>query len=158
VVEATQTEARALGDPTRHRIFRYMADAQRPVGVAELTEFVRLNHNAVRHIPGSADSVDLLEEEMIRRGFRPLRSERGRRVNFVLGRCPFAEVASEDPETVFQLHLGLAEGLADGLGGLEVERLVVKETKQGGCPLVVQRWQQDERSRPVPCSLHEPAT
>jgi predicted ArsR family transcriptional regulator len=41
-------QAQALGDPTRHRIFRYITDADHPVGVAELTAEVRLNHNAVR--------------------------------------------------------------------------------------------------------------
>ena len=30
-----QSEARALGDPTRHRLFRYIVDAPRPVGVRE---------------------------------------------------------------------------------------------------------------------------
>ncbi len=43
-----QAQARALGDPTRHRIFGYVAQAHHPVGVAELTELVGLNHNAVR--------------------------------------------------------------------------------------------------------------
>lgn len=209
-----QVEARALGDPTRHRIFRYIADAERPVGVAELTEFVQLNHNAVRqHLavlvdarlvleemenrtrpgrprllyrlhpeaagswgtPGAyawlagllssalrrglssrqigyqegrrwadraedrADPADPLETEMVARGFRPVRSGRGRRIDFVLERCPFEDVASEDPETICQLHLGLAEGLAEGLGDLEVERLVAKNPKRGGCRLVVRR-------------------
>ena len=32
-----QEQAKALGDPTRHRIFRYVADADRPIDVAELT-------------------------------------------------------------------------------------------------------------------------
>lgn len=41
-------QGHAMGDPTRHRIFRYIAQADRPVGVAELTEHVQLNHNAVR--------------------------------------------------------------------------------------------------------------
>lgn len=218
MVEEVQLEARALGDPTRHRIFRYIVDAARPVGVSELTEYVGLNHNAVRQhlavlkdaslvvedvesrdkpgrprlmyrihpeaagnwgtsgsyawlasllsdavrrrldprqvgrqdghrraaeIAGGADPADLLEEEMSRRGFRPARSERGRRVEFVLGRCPFAEVASEDPDTICQLHLGLAEGLTEGLGGLEVERLVLKNAMRGGCRLVVRRCQGD---------------
>ena len=31
-----QTEARALGDPTRHGIFRHLVDAARPVDIAEL--------------------------------------------------------------------------------------------------------------------------
>lgn len=43
-----QQRARALGDPTRHRIFQYLADADRPVGVAELTSHFGLNHNAIR--------------------------------------------------------------------------------------------------------------
>lgn len=43
-----QQAAKALGDPTRHRIFRYVAEAVAPVGVAELTGFMSLNHNAVR--------------------------------------------------------------------------------------------------------------
>jgi predicted ArsR family transcriptional regulator len=214
VVVEMQIEARALGDPTRYRIFRYIVDAQRPVSVAELTNYVQLNHNAVRqHLavlkdaslvvedlesretpgrprllyrlaleaagtwgtPGAyawlagllsdalrrkldprqvgcqeghkraaelsdgGDPVDLLEDEMKRRGFRPVRSERGRRIQFVLGRCPFADVASEDPGTICQLHLGLAEGLIEGLGGLNLERLVEKNPRRGGCRLVVRR-------------------
>lgn len=43
-----QKQAKALGDPTRHRIFRYIADAPIPVGVRELTEWFQLNHNAIR--------------------------------------------------------------------------------------------------------------
>ena len=43
-----QEQARALGDPTRHEIFRYIADASRPVDVAELTAHLGLNHNAIR--------------------------------------------------------------------------------------------------------------
>jgi predicted ArsR family transcriptional regulator len=43
-----QEEARALGDPTRHAVFRYVADAARPVDVAELTAHLGLNHNAIR--------------------------------------------------------------------------------------------------------------
>lgn len=212
--DSLQQQARALGDPTRHRIFRYIADAGEPVGVAELTDQVQLNHNAVRQhlavlkdaglvteyveersrpgrprllyrlhpevtdrweapgsyswlaallagavrrrqeprqvgrqeghrraaeLPAGADRVDLLEEEMARRGFRPVRVEKGRRVEFVLGRCPFAEVAASDPETVCQLHLGVAEGLVEGLGGLEVERLVRKDPHRAGCRLAVRR-------------------
>jgi predicted ArsR family transcriptional regulator len=209
-----QREASALGDPTRNRLFRYIANATEPVGVAELTDYVRLNHNAVRqHLavlkeaglvveetekrnrigrprllyrlhpeaaglwgtPGpyawlaqllsqvvqrnedprqvgrregarlatqlyrAADPIDLFEETLARRGFRPTRSERGRRVDFVLGRCPFAEVASEHPETVCRLHLGLAEGLADAVGDLDLERLVPKNARRAGCRVVVRR-------------------
>lgn len=212
--ESLQQEARALGDPTRHRIFRYIADADTPVGVSELTDFVQLNHNAVRqHLavlkdaglvmeevedrsrpgrprllyrlhpeaserwggagayswlagllaaalrlregprrvgraegrrlaagtPAGADRVEAFEEELTRRGFRPVRSDRGRRVEFVLGRCPFAEVAASDPATVCDLHLGLAEGMAEQLGGLEVQRLVPRDAHRAGCRLAVRR-------------------
>jgi len=43
-----QEQARALGDPTRHAIFRYVCDAERAVDVAELTRHFGLNHNAIR--------------------------------------------------------------------------------------------------------------
>jgi hypothetical protein len=50
-----QREARALGDPTRHRLFRHIAAAPEPVGVAELTDLVQLNHNDVA--AGNPDTV-----------------------------------------------------------------------------------------------------
>lgn len=209
-----QHEARALGDPTRHRLFRYVADAPGPVTVAELTGYVGLNHNAVRQhlsvlksaglvieeperrdrpgrprllyrlhpeaagrwdtpgaytwlasvlstavrrgqgprqtgrqeghrraaeLAGHGDPVDLLEEEMARRGFRPTRITRGHRTEFVLGRCPFADVAVADPETICQLHLGIAEGFAEGLGNLTVEGLEVEEARRAGCRLSLRR-------------------
>ena len=212
--EELQQEARALGDPTRHRLFRYIAEAPGPVGVAELTDFVRLNHNAVRQhlavlkdaglvaeeverrsrpgrprllyrlhpeaagrwgtpgayawlasllsdavrrrldprqvgrqdghlraaeLAGPGDSADLLQAEIARRGFRPRRFERGRKVELVLERCPFAEVAESDPDTVCQLHLGLTEGLAEGLGGLAVEKFLVKSPHSAGCRLTFRR-------------------
>lgn len=214
VEDELQREARALGDPTRHRLFRYIAEAPGCVGVAELTDFVRLNHNAVRQhlvvlkeaalvveeveersrpgrprllyrlapeaagrwgtpggyawlasllsealrrhveprqvgrdeghrrgteLAGSGERVDLLEGEIERRGFRPTRAEEGRTVEFVLGRCPFADVARSDPDTVCKLHLGLAEGLAEGLGHLDVEELVAKDPDRAGCRLTVRR-------------------
>jgi predicted ArsR family transcriptional regulator len=207
-------EARALGDPTRYRLFRYIVDSEGPVGVAELTTYVQLNHNAVRqHLAvlkdaelvvenvetratpgrprllyrlhpeaagkwgtsgayawlagllsnaleynlssrqvgrqeglkrgckcsGADDSVGAMERELVRSGFRPARSERGRQVDFVLGRCPLEEVAAGKPGIVCQLHLGLVEGLAEGLGGVTVDRLTPKDPHRAGCRLVVKR-------------------
>lgn len=43
-----QEQARALGDPTRHAIFRHIAQAGRAVGIAELNEQFPFNHNAIR--------------------------------------------------------------------------------------------------------------
>ena len=210
-----QQEAKALGDPTRHRIFRYVAESAVPVRVAELTAHMGLNHNAIRqHLailvdagllleelepesgrPGrralqyrlhpeaagawgtegpyellaallaealerqatpqeigeeagrraaievrdGSDVMDVLEAEMERRGFRPTRTDKGSRVDFVLGRCPFEEVAATNANTVCQLHLGLAEGLARGLGGVEVVRLAAKNPHRAGCRVVLRR-------------------
>jgi len=59
---ALQVQARALGDPTRHRIFRYLADANGPVDVAELTVHFSLNHNAIRqHLAKLVDAGLVLE-------------------------------------------------------------------------------------------------
>ena len=43
-----QQQAKALGDPTRHGIFRYLVDASDRVDVAEITARFGLNHNAIR--------------------------------------------------------------------------------------------------------------
>jgi predicted ArsR family transcriptional regulator len=214
MAEDLQLQARALGDPTRHRLFRYIADAPAPVTVAELTRYARLNHNAIRQhlavlkdaglvteeaerrdrpgrprlmyrlhpeaagewatpgayawlarllsaalrggqdarqagrqeghrraaeMPSPADPADLLQQEMSRRGFRPARKDKGPEIEFTLTRCPLAEVAAADPQTICQLHLGLAEGLTEGLGGLITDRLVIKPARHAGCRLIVRR-------------------
>jgi predicted ArsR family transcriptional regulator len=45
---SVQVQARALGDPTRHDVFRYVVDAGREVDVPELTAHFGLHHNAIR--------------------------------------------------------------------------------------------------------------
>jgi len=56
------TEAKALGDPTRNRIFRYIDDAKRPVYVDELTDLLHVNHNAVRqHLAVLKDAQLVIE-------------------------------------------------------------------------------------------------
>ena len=62
-----QLEAKALGDPTRHRLFRYIADAQAPVTVAELTVYAGLNHNAIRQHLAVLKDAGLVTEEAERR-------------------------------------------------------------------------------------------
>ncbi len=60
-----QQQARALGDPSRHAIFRYVVEAERPVGVAELTDHLGLHHNAVRqHLSKLVDAGLLLPGTM----------------------------------------------------------------------------------------------
>jgi predicted ArsR family transcriptional regulator len=61
--ERIQRQARALGDPTRHAIFRAIADASEPVDVATLTRHVGLNHNAVRQHLAKLCAAGLVLEE-----------------------------------------------------------------------------------------------
>ena len=204
-----QLQARALGDPTRHSIFRYIADAEGPVGVAELTEHLSLNHNAIRqHLaklleaglviesslrggrPGrprlvyeidpSADTrwgvlspyerlslllvekirsgdpavdvgsraarqfratastpdevVSNLTDTMTRLGFEPQTRLRGKRIDVVLGRCPFEAAALADPDTVCSLHLGLAQGLVADTD-IVIDGLVVNDPRRARCRL-----------------------
>lgn len=63
-----QEEARALGDPTRHAVFRYVAGAAEPVDVAELTRLFGLNHNAIRQHLAKLVEVGLLAEATQRGG------------------------------------------------------------------------------------------
>jgi predicted ArsR family transcriptional regulator len=215
VPDELQVQARALGDPTRFRIFRYIFEAARPVDVAELTSYTQLNHNAVRqHLavltsaglvtegqeertrpgrprllyeaaPDSAglwgrpgpyeelaaslaealragsspedvgrrlglararemarrgqvgDALEALEREVARAGFKPLRRERPHGLELVLERCPFESAAAVNAKAVCSLHLGLARGLAEGIGGVEVEGLVPKNPHKAGCRLLV---------------------
>jgi predicted ArsR family transcriptional regulator len=203
-----QEQARALGDPTRHRIFRYLVDVDRPVGVAELTEAHGVNHNAIRQhltklvgaglvteatappsgpgrprlvyrvapdvdsrwgvespyerlsrmladvirtgrsprdigrdegrerqVAGGADLGEQLEEAMARAGFDPNAEVTGRRIELVLRRCPFESTAVADPATVCALHLGIAEGLTDGIDEVEQVDLVARDPRRADCIL-----------------------
>ncbi len=58
-----QRQARALGERTRYRIFRYVAEAGRPVSLAEITSHVALHHNGVRRHLAKLCDADLLIEE-----------------------------------------------------------------------------------------------
>jgi predicted ArsR family transcriptional regulator len=69
-------QGRALGDPTRFAVFRYVDEAARPVGVAELTDHFGLNHNAIRQHLAKLRDAGLVIEELAERsgaGRRPLR-------------------------------------------------------------------------------------
>ena len=63
----------------------------------------------------------------------------GGRVEVVLHACPFADAAAEDPATICQLHLGLAEGAAQAIGGLHVEGLRINDPHQAGCRVQLRR-------------------
>lgn len=205
-----QHQARALGDPTRHELFRFIVDAGRPVDVAQLTEHLGFHHNAIRqHLAklveaelvvestappagrgrprlqytlnpsadsrwgvtgpyerltlllteiirtgdspvevgrragrrstavasGGADPVDVLVGAMARHGFEPEAIRSGNQVDIVLGACPFETTALVDPDTVCGLHLGMAYGATDAVGGLVVDELLTRDPRRGACRL-----------------------
>lgn len=208
--DAIRTQARALGDPTRFRIYTFVVDADAPVTVAALTDHVGIHHTATRqhvaklvdaglleetierrmtrgrprklysvhpnvdarwqaHGPyqrlsrllveivatgrmpeevgfdegarspimpsGSGDQVDALQDAIARGGFEPRRRSVGGNVEFVLQRCPFADAADVDPDTVCDLHLGMARGLSSQLDRVEVDELVRADPHKAGCRL-----------------------
>lgn len=206
-----RVQAKALGDPTRHRIFRYIAEAEHAVDVGELTDHLRLNHNAIRqHLSqlvdaglvarriasprgrgrprqlfevhsssderwgvagryqrlslwliemlrsgdsaievgrragqetaarrnlGGDQAVEELGEVMRRGGFDPMIVSDADSAELVFRHCPYADVASTDPDTVCALHLGLAQGLAGSFDDLEVVELERHDPRQAGCRL-----------------------
>jgi predicted ArsR family transcriptional regulator len=208
-VKTLQQQARALGDPTRHSIFRYIADSDGPADVAEMTAHFRLNHNAIRQhlaklidaelvvetkasasgrgrprlqytvdpaadgrwgVTGPYERLSVMLTEMIRNrespveagaragrrhhvggasaeralagitaamargGFDPEVRHRRERTEIVLRNCPFESAALADPDTVCSLHLGIAQGLAEGTE-LVVEDLIRRDPRRANCLL-----------------------
>ena len=205
-----QVQARALGDPTRHEIFQYVADADSAVHVAELTAHFGLNHNAIRqHLAKLVDAGLVVEstappagrgrprlcyvvnpstesrwgvvgpyerlammltevvrsgdapvevgrrtglrlrlgdqlqrepvtsfvEQMARQGFEPAVRRRGDAIDVSLQVCPFTSAVLTDPDTVCELHLGLAQGAAEAVGGIVVDELVPHDPRRAHCRL-----------------------
>lgn len=205
-----QQQARALGDPTRHKIFQYLVDADQAVTVAELTDYLGLNHNAIRqHLAklleaqlvvedqdqsrgrgrprllyvvdpraesrwGVAgpyerlslwlsemvrtgdspievgrrvgrrrrlgpnvddDPVAVLVDQMARHGFDPVVTRTLEKVDIKLQTCPFATTALADPDTICELHLGIAEGVAERVEGLIVDELIPRDPRRANCRL-----------------------
>jgi predicted ArsR family transcriptional regulator len=87
-----------------------------------------------RTAPDPDDAIANMTDAMTRLGFEPWVQRRGKRVDIVLDTCPFASTALADPDTVCGLHLGMAEGLADGTDTV-VDELVAKDPRRATCRL-----------------------
>ena len=211
-----QLQARALGDPTRHGIFRFLVAGRGPVGIAEINAEFPLNHNAIRqHLaklvaaglvverregagrPGRPrlvyevapgvdsrwgptgpferlslllgeiidtgddavdvgrragrelaaatagtaataeggappDTVERMTAVMAQQGFEPEARRKARTAEIVLHHCPFASAALAHRDTVCTLHLGIAEGIAEGTE-VAVTELVAKDPRRASC-------------------------
>ena len=101
-----------------------MASGDDPIEVG------RRSAAAMPSSPGAG--LDALTQRFLADGFDPTVRRRGKRVEVVLGRCPFADAAAANPEVVCRLHLGLAQGLGAG-AGVQVESLTPKDPRRAGC-------------------------
>lgn len=119
-----QQQARALGDPTRHDVFRYVADADRPVDIAEMTEHFGLNHNAIRQHVAKLVAAGLVVETTAPS------SGRGRpRLNYSL--APAAESRWGVQGPYERLALWLAEMVRTGDAPVDVGRRAGRRHRLG---------------------------
>lgn len=122
-----QQQARALGDPTRFGVFRYLVEAGRGVDVAELTTHFSLNHNAIRQHLAKLVAAGLVVEavgEPTGRGRPPLRY----RVD------PTAESRWDVVGPYERLSLWLAEVIRTGDPPIEVGRRIGRRQRLGVGP------------------------
>ena len=82
-----------------------------------------------------ADPSAAIQHSMAEQGFAPHREERQRGVDIVMTHCPFAEAATAAPAVVCELHRGIADGLAEVLGGVTVVDLLARPPARAGCRL-----------------------
>jgi predicted ArsR family transcriptional regulator len=119
-----QLQARALGDPTRHEIFRYLAQAGRPVDVSELTEHFGFNHNAIRQHLAKLMEADLVVERKAPAGGR------GRR-RILYSPHPAADSRWGVLGPYERLSLLLAEIVRSGDTPIEVGRRAARDRIRG---------------------------
>jgi len=113
--DALGAQARALGDPTRHAIFRRLAEADGPRTVPELTDHVGRHHTAVRQHLAKLVGAGLVTEES-----EP-RSTRGRpRLRYAV--APEAAGLWNVPSPYERLAVLLAEALRTGEAPADVAR------------------------------------
>lgn len=79
--------------------------------------------------------LDALIETMAGHGFAPSTVVSDHDTLIVLDLCPYVRAAAVDPATVCDLHLGLAHGVADVVGGIEIDELVANDPHDAGCVL-----------------------
>lgn len=107
----------------------------------------RAGRHRARELEYAEDTLCAFETDLTAGGFHPSATPHARGCDFVLGRCPFVEVAATDSATVCELHLGLAEGVATELGRGAAVRLIAKDPRRAGCRLEVRMPELAEPAR-----------
>jgi predicted ArsR family transcriptional regulator len=119
-----QEQARALGDATRFSIFRYVAAADRPVDIAELTDAFGFNHNAIRQHLAKLVSARLVTEA------HAASTGRGR-PRFVYELDPTAGSRWDVEGPYERLSVLLAEIIRTGDSAVEVGKRSVRGRRRG---------------------------
>ncbi len=148
---SAQTQARALGDPTRWKIFGYVADSDHGADIAEITSHCGFNHNAIRrHLAKLVDAelVTMHTEKTGGRGRPKLVYRIDPRAESRWGvvgpyerlSVMLAEVirSGDDPVTVGR-RVGRRSELAGAGADVSVDDLADEMARQGFEPLVRQR-------------------
>ena len=78
-----------------------------------------------------AELMDL----MARQGFEPHARRHGDIIDVTLRACPFTSAVLTDADTVCAVHLGLAQGVAEAVGGIEIDELVPRDPRRAHCRL-----------------------
>jgi predicted ArsR family transcriptional regulator len=83
----------------------------------------------------SSDPARSLARQMDRHGFAPTVTLADDEVEIVLHQCPFASAALADQDVVCSLHLGMAQGFAEAIGGIEIDELAPTDPRHPHCRL-----------------------
>jgi predicted ArsR family transcriptional regulator len=81
------------------------------------------------------DPLEVLVDAMARQGFSPTVRRRGDSTEVVLRECPFSSAVLTDPESICQLHLGMARGVAESVEGLSIDELIPRDPRRANCVL-----------------------
>ena len=149
VSEEREAPANRRGRP--RLLYRATADAYRlAAGNAPYEQLTRLlldaltsgddpldvGRRAAAEPAATGDPVAALSAALGRQGFAPAASRDGGEI--VLGHCPYADAATRAPAIVCRLHLGLVQGMAGAIGGVEVAGLETRDPYRAGCRLGLQ--------------------
>ncbi|HVV37419.1 MAG TPA: NUDIX domain-containing protein [Acidimicrobiales bacterium] len=109
----------------------------RVVSRGESPEAVGRAAGAATASPTTDTPVDALAAQLRRGGFDPVvvqREDGG--ANVVLRTCPLADAAAEASDVVCRLHLGLIEGMAQAIGGIDISAFDARDPYRAGCRVV----------------------
>ena len=153
--ELIQRQARALGDPTRYDIFRFVADARGPVRVTTLAEYLGFNHNAVRqHLAKLTDAGLLTEARSSGRGTgRPP-------LEYRLATTAMGSWGAPGPyELLALLLLDVAKGTRTPVeAGAEAGRALAASTSAGNDPVDILETEMARRGFEPRRETHGPVT